>query len=243
MKFSNKGENEMSKIRNKIITVSGDPRSGKSTIIKYLVKIFENMGFRVHVLESGAKFREISQRRYLEKYPDRVDAKQSDIQADESFAEERRQIDEEVDQWLRDLKKIINCKDTPNDIYIVDSRLAWFFFGEEEQDGEEESFDMRITVDDEIEAGRRALNDKSKGPNDLYDKLTDAVEHTKKRKEAERKRYGERGINIGNPKNFNYNKDTSHVKIEELEKLAQEIVVEVLSYWRKRETRPIYEGR
>lgn len=227
----------MSKIRNKIITISGDPRSGKTTLVEYLVEILENMGFRVHVRASGDKYREISQQRYLEKYPDRVNAKQADIQTDESFAKERREIDEEVDRWLVSLREIINCKETPKDIYIIDSRLAWYFMGEGE------SYDVRITVKNKIEAGRRALKDKSKGPQDSYKDLPDAVEHTSRRTIAERERYIARGIDIEDSNNFNYNKDTSDIEIGEYRQLAMEIIEGAFTFWKKRETEKTDEGR
>ena len=219
----------MGDIRNKIITISGDPRSGKSTIVRYLIEMFEKMGLSVKVIESGKRFREISQRRYFEKYPDRTDAKQADIQADEDFAKERSEIDKEVDEWLASLGKIINSKDTPNNIYIIDSRLAWFFLKEEE------TYDLRITVEDEIEAGRRALNDKSKGLQDSYINLQDAIEHTSKRRMLEIERFAKRGINIQDSRNFNFNKDTSNIKMEDLPQLATQIALDALEYWKRRD--------
>lgn len=228
----------MSDIKNKIFTISGDPRSGKSTIVKYLVEIFEGLGFEVKILESGKKFREISQRRYLEKYPDRIEAKQADIQADEDFAKERAEIDQEVDQWLASLGDIINSKDTPNVIYIIDSRLAWHFMNAD-------SFDACITVNDKVEAGKRAFNDKSKGPQDSYNTLEEAIEHTLKRALAEIKRFAERGINKNDPNNFDYVKDTSNVKFEETLQVAIEIALRALQYWkiRKRENSVLTQNK
>ena len=72
MKFSSKGENDMSEIRNKIITISGEPRSGKSTVVKEIVAKYQQMGFNVHVVETGALFRQISEKEYLKMYPDKT---------------------------------------------------------------------------------------------------------------------------------------------------------------------------
>lgn len=215
----------MNGIRNKILTISGDPRSGKSTIVKYLVEILENIGYEVRIYESGNKFREISQRRYLEMYPDRIDAKQADIQADEDFAKERDKIDEEVDQWLASLGDTINSEDTPNVIYIVDSRLAFHFMNAD-------SFDACITVNDKVEAGMRAYNDKSKGPQDSYDTPEEAIKHTLARALAEIRRFAERGINKNDPNNFDYIKDTSHITLEQLPQLAREIYERAMQFWR-----------
>lgn len=225
MKFSSKGENEMGDIRNKILTISGDPRSGKSTIVKCLVQILENMGYEVRIYESGIKFRDISQRRYSKMYPDRIDAKQADIQSDEEFAKERDKIDKEVDDWLKGLGNEINSEDTPNVIYIVDSRLAFHYMNAD-------SFDACITVNDKVEAGMRAYKDKSKGPQDSYDTPEEAIIHTLARALAEIERFAEKGINKNDPNNFDYIKDTSHVTLQELPQLAREIYERAMQFWR-----------
>ena len=46
--FSNEGENIMNEIKNKIITISGEPASGKSTVKKALVKKYTELGYNVH---------------------------------------------------------------------------------------------------------------------------------------------------------------------------------------------------
>lgn len=79
IKFSSKGENNMSEIKNKIITISGEPASGKSTVVKAFKEKSENMGYTVHIISTGLVFREIIKKEYLKMYPDRTDANLADI--------------------------------------------------------------------------------------------------------------------------------------------------------------------
>lgn len=62
--FSNEGENIMNEIKNKIITISGEPASGKSTVKKALVKKYKELGYNVHEVSTGDMFREVSIREY-----------------------------------------------------------------------------------------------------------------------------------------------------------------------------------
>lgn len=50
---------------NKIITISGEPASGKSTVIKDLKRKYEEQGIKVTVLSVGNMFREIAQKEGL----------------------------------------------------------------------------------------------------------------------------------------------------------------------------------
>lgn len=56
--FSSEGENIMNEIKNKIITISGEPASGKSTVKKALVKKYTELGYNVHEISTGDMFRE-----------------------------------------------------------------------------------------------------------------------------------------------------------------------------------------
>ena len=71
MKFSNKGENEVSEIRNKIITISGEPASGKSTLVKKMEEKYKKMGYTVHKVTTGHNFRDRVKKEYLKMYHDR----------------------------------------------------------------------------------------------------------------------------------------------------------------------------
>ena len=147
----------MNKIRNKIITISGEPRSGKTTVVNQLKQKYEDMGYNVHVILTGHYFREVIVEEYLKMYPDRVNANLADIQTDEAFSHKRNQIDELVDRKMREKGEEINSKERPNDVYIIDSRLAWHNIPL--------SYAVRLTVDEKV-AGERAFKDTSKGIKD-----------------------------------------------------------------------------
>lgn len=69
----------MNEIRNKIITISGKPASGKSAVVKALKEKSENMEYTVHIISTGLVFRKIIKKEYLKMYPDRTDANLADI--------------------------------------------------------------------------------------------------------------------------------------------------------------------
>ena len=115
----------MEEIKNKIITISGEPVSGKGTVVKLLAEKYQEMGYNVHVIETGKVFREQAQKEYMKMYPEKKDANISEIQKDEGFATKRAIIDKMVDGEIVKKCKEINKVERPNDVYIVDSRLAW----------------------------------------------------------------------------------------------------------------------
>ena len=77
-----KGKLKMEEIKNKIITISGEPVSGKGTVVKLLVEKYQKMGYNVHVIETGKVFRELAQKEYMKMYPERKDSNISEIQKD-----------------------------------------------------------------------------------------------------------------------------------------------------------------
>lgn len=208
MKFSNKGENEVSEIRNKIITISGEPASGKSTLVKKMEEKYKKMGYTVHIVTTGHIFRDRVKKEYLKMYPDRKDANLADIQEDEAFAEKRAEIDSTIDLAIAEMGREINSEERPNDVYIIDSRLAWHNIPE--------SYAVRVTVDEEI-AGQRVFNDQTRGSEDSYETLEEAIEKTRQRKLGEIERYKDRyGVDLADPKNYDLIVDSSNLTPEEL---------------------------
>lgn len=202
---------EINGIRNKIITISGEPASGKSTVVKAIKQKYEEMGFNVHIISVGNLFRKIVPQEYLKMYPDRKDANLADIMKDESFSEKLKEIDIKVDQEIENIGKEINSQERPNDIYIVDSRMAWKNIPE--------SFAVRLTVD-EMVAGKRVFEDKSRGSEDKYKSLDEAVQKTKIRKLAEIEGYKQKyGEDLTNTENYKLIVDTSYSNIDELAKI------------------------
>lgn len=205
----------MSDIKNKVITISGDPASGKSTVVKSLKQKYEEMGFNVHVISTGSLFREIIMKEYLKMYPDKKDAKLADIQSDETFAHKRDEIDELVDEEMKRKGIEINSKERPDDVWIIDSRLAWHNIPS--------SYAVRLTIVDERIAGERAFEDKKRGIEDRYETVEEAVQKTRERRLGEIERYKKRyGVDLSNPENYDLVADTAYANIDELASIIVE---------------------
>lgn len=216
----------MNKVRNRIITISGEPASGKSTLVKELKNRYEEMGYNVHIISVGNTFRELVKKEYLKMYPDREDANLADIQADETFIEKRNLIDGMVDGEVARRGREINTIERPNDVYIIDSRLAW--------SNVPESYAVRLTVDEQI-AGERVFKDKNRGSEDIYDTVEQAIEKTRERKKIEIERYiKEYGKDLTDPKNYDLIVDTSYSKIKDL----AEIIIQGEEKYRNGEKYP-----
>lgn len=198
----------MEKIRNKIITISGEPASGKSTVVKVIKDKYEQMGYQVQIISVGNVFRQLIQEEYYKTYPDRKNVSLADIQTDEEFKPKRNKIDKMVDEEVARRGQLINQTEHPNNVYIIDSRLAWSNIPD--------SYAIRLTINEAI-AGQRAFNDPNRGPEDRYDTVEEAIEKTKLRKLSEVQRYKERyGVDLTNPDNYDLIVDTSFSNQEEL---------------------------
>ena len=168
----------MENIRNKIITISGEPASGKSTVVKEIKSKYEKQGFNVYIISVGDVFRETVKKEYLKRYPDRINV---------SLADE---------------------KERPNDVYIIDSRLAW--------SNVPDSYAIRLTVNEAI-AGKRVFYDTTRGSEDQYETVDEAIQKTRKRKLGEIERYKEKyGINLLDENNYDLVVDTSYTNTQEL---------------------------
>lgn len=198
----------MNGIKNRIITISGEPVSGKSTVVKRIKEKYEEMGFNVHIIQTGHFFREVIMEEYRKMYPDRKDAKLADVQADETFASKRSEIDKIVDDEMRKKGLQINSVARPNDVYIIDSRLAWHNIPD--------SYAVRLTVDEKI-AGERAFADETRGPEDRYESVGEAIRKTAERKKGEIERYKKKyGVDLSDPENYDLLVDTAYANIDEL---------------------------
>ena len=62
----------LKEIKNKIITISGEPVSGKSTVVREIKELYEEKGYNVHIISVGNVFREMVKKEYIKKYPDRI---------------------------------------------------------------------------------------------------------------------------------------------------------------------------
>lgn len=198
----------MDKIKNKIITISGEPASGKTTVVREIKNKYEKMGYNVHIISVGSVFRELIMKEYLKMYPDKVNVSLADIQNDKQFIEKVHSIDSMVDNEVARKGKEINEKERPNDVYIIDSRLAW--------NNVPESYSIRLTINDNI-AGQRVFNDKTRGSEDQYDTLDIAIQKTRERKNGEIERYKEiYNVDLSDENNYDLIVDTSYSNSNEL---------------------------
>lgn len=192
----------MSEFKNRIITISGEPASGKSTVIQRLREDYEGQGYTVHIFSVGHEFRRIAQERGLT------------IDEFNEYMTKRGNIDQLIDSTVAQRGKEINSKERQKDIYIFDSRLAFHNIPN--------SFSIRLTVDDNV-AGKRVFGDIKRGKEDTYDTLEDAVQKTHNRKVAEVERYKQRyGIDLQDPDNYNLVIDTSYATIEDITKIIEQ---------------------
>lgn len=204
----------MKKIRNKIITISGEPVSGKSTVVKLIRDKYEKMGNKVQIISVGNIFRQLIQEEYYRTYPDRKNVSLTEIQTDEEFKEKRNKIDKMVDGEIARRGQLINQTEQPNTVYIIDSRLAWHNIPD--------SYAIRLTVNEKI-AGKRVFDDQTRGVEDKFYSLDEAIEQTRKRKLSEIQRYKERyGVDLTNPDNYDLIVDTSFSNPRELAQIIVE---------------------
>lgn len=246
---------ENKKYRNRIITLSGEPVSGKGTTVKSLIKILKEQGYsdeQIHLMTTGDQFRkyfnsivdliinldnleelkEISSREELSAFfenkeyrkaltktilklkEDKVDLSKFTIeQANNSqeFKDIRKIVDSLLDEGVKKMGENINSEDHPNDVWIIDSRLAFFNIPE--------SFSVRLTANPEV-AAQRLFNDKSRGKEDSrYKTVEEAKIEREERKRGERERYLKRyGVDLENPNNYDLIIDTSDLTPEETAK-------------------------
>lgn len=203
-----KGVLKMEEIKNKMITISGDPASGKSTVIEKLKEKYEKNGFTVHVISTGALFRQTCLEEYLKMFPDKKGATLSEIQADPAFRDKLVCIDEIIDEKIKKMGIEINQKERPNQMYMIDSRLAW--------KNVPFAYSIRLTVSDQI-AGDRVFHDQTRGLEEQYATLSQAIEQTKLRKKCEIERYKQKyNVDLTNPENYQLIIDTSYSKADEI---------------------------
>ncbi len=255
----------MNEIRNNIITISGQPVTGKSTTIKTLIKKLQELGYKeedIHLESTGEAFRkyfnsliefinnienkekteELLNKRELAKLfkidefrkcfsKDLARLKKSNIDFSnftiekannmKEITEIRKIIDTIIDTDIKEKGKEINKEYRPNQIWIIDSRLAFSNIPN--------SFSVRLTSNSEV-AAERLFNDKTRGIEDSrYNTLLEAKVERERRLTGEVKRYKQRyGIDLENPDNYDLIIDTSYASIEDI----SDIIIKGLQYYR-----------
>ena len=127
----------------------------------------------------------------------------------EELKDLRNKIDELIDTNIRDLGNEINSEKHDDEIWLIDSRLAFSNIPD--------SFSVRLTVDDNI-AGERLVNDKTRGQEDnQYKSISEAKKAIINRRNGEQKRYLERyNVDLEDTNNYDLIIDTSYSNVEDI---------------------------
>lgn len=188
---------------NNIITLSGDPGSGKSTVREALRKTFEENGKNVKIYCVGDIFRDLAEEKGM-----------TVTEFNQMLEKENTDVDKVLDEKVTKFGEKIIQENDPNTIYIIDSRMAWKNIPT--------AYKVKLTVEPRI-AGERIFNDKSRGKEDQYHSIDEAIEATKARKKSEIDRYHSLyGVDISQDKNFNININTSFATPEGIAKIILE---------------------
>lgn len=186
-------------LKPKIITLSGEPGAGKTTVLKKLKELYEEKGVLVETHLVGQTFRQLA---------DKLGVSVSELNKQAAL---RPEIDRMLDDELKNYSQKINSNPSPNTIYIIDSRMAWKFVNN--------SFSIRLTVPS-TEAGKRIFSDSTRSQADQYSCIEDAVLATEIRKQNEIKRYKRLyGADLSDINNYQLVVNTEKARPEEIAKL------------------------
>lgn len=239
--------------KNKIITISGQPVTGKGTTVNALIDKFKKQGYseeNIHVITTGHEFRNFfnaifefikdykdleqvdnfKENTYLKELLEKkeyreilidtiIQLKQNQVDVNDlsiehannlkEFSGLRKAIDTIIDSGIAKKGEEINSVFNPNEIWIIDSRLAFHNIPE--------SFSVRLISNPQV-AAERLFNDKSRGKEDSkYNSVEEAYEAREKRRIGEQKRYMKRyGVDLEDENNYDLIIDTSYSTIEDI---------------------------
>ncbi len=183
----------------RIITLSGEPGAGKTTVLNHLKSFYEKKGFTVETHLVGQIFRQIA---------DKLGIPVAELNKNSTLHPE---IDKMLDDELKEYSTKINSSPSANTVYIIDSRMAWKFV--------DNSFSVRLTVPT-IDAGKRIFADSTRSQTDRYSCLEDAIEQTRTRKQAEIAKYKKLyGVDLSDSSNYQLIIDTKDSKPSEIARL------------------------
>lgn len=247
----------MEKIKNRIITLSGEPVSGKGTVAKEIVKELLEQGYKpenIHMESTGVEFRryfnsiidlirnfnseeknailkrpEIQELFEKEEYRKIMSKAMAtlmqngtdlshftieDANNNEAFYEVRQVVDTIIDEGMKKLGIEINKEEHPDEVWIIDSRLAFANIPD--------SFAVRLTTNPKV-AGKRLFEDKTRGNEDKYSSVEEAVKEREERRIGEIERYKEiYGIDITDENNYDLIIDTSYSSPESIAHIVME---------------------
>ncbi len=126
----------------------------------------------------------------------------------EEFKDIRKIVDTLIDERMANKGKEINKEVHPNDIWIIDSRLAFHNIPE--------AFSVRLTTNANV-AAKRLFNDNSRGKEDKYSNVEDAKKEREMRRIGENTRYMNRyGVDLTDENNYDLIIDTSYSTVDDI---------------------------
>ena len=237
--------------KNKIITISGQPVTGKGTTVKKIIEKLKEQGYsegNIHVITTGHEFRDFFEAifKFIKNYGDydeienlsqdpnlkvffekqeyreilidtimqlrRNNINFSSLNIENAnnmpeFSGLRKVVDNIIDTGTAQIGREINSKVRPNEIWIIDSRLAFHNIPE--------SFSVRLVSNPQV-AAERYFNAKRR-KTDTYNSVEEAFEAREKRRIGEQKRYMKRyGVDLEDENNYDLIIDTSYSTTEDI---------------------------
>lgn len=127
----------------------------------------------------------------------------------EEFKKIRKIVDTLIDEGIKEKGIEINSQSRPDDIWIIDSRLAFYNIPD--------AFSVRLTASPDV-AAQRLLQDKTRGKEDSkYKDIAEAKEARERRRIGETSRYLQRyGVNLEDENNYDLIIDTSYSSINDI---------------------------
>ena len=99
----------MKNYNNSIITISGDPASGKGRVARRLKEIYEAQGIEVEVISIGEFFRRAAVNEYKKRFPEIKNPTIQEINSNPDFAAILKEMDEKIDtEIIPEICKEIN---------------------------------------------------------------------------------------------------------------------------------------
>lgn len=167
----------------------------------YLKKLFENKEYREALVNTMFKLKQNNKN-----IEDLTIEEANNLK---EFSGLRKIVDRIIDTDIHEKGKEINSIERPEEIWIIDSRLAFYNIPE--------AFSIRLTATPEVSA-KRLFNDNSRGGEDNnYATIEQALEAREKRRIGEQKRYIKRyGVDLEDESNYNLIIDTSFSTIDDI---------------------------
>lgn len=124
------------------------------------------------------------------------------------FKKIRNIVDSLIDDDMKRQGEEINKEEHPEEVWIMDSRLAFYNIPE--------AFSIRLTSNSKV-AGERLFNDNKRGNEDHYKTIEEAIKERENRRISENNRYMEKyNIDLKDENNYDLIIDTSYSKPEDI---------------------------